>query len=402
MSRKLWYVVLVLPLGLLGCNRGKAPPESAKPPEVMVAVPVTDHIVNYEVFIGRTQAVNRVDLRARVTGYLDKVYVGREDELQDGQMPPIREGDDVKKGQVLFVLQEKPFRDAQTQAEKNYEQLVAQRDFNQRNLDRIRTSGVGSSPADLDTAQTAYRTSESQVAAAKAAVEIAKQNLEWATIRAPFDGRIGRRLIDRGNDVKADDTILATIEQTDPLYAYFDVDERTTLAIGKLLPGGKVPADANRKFPVKLGLANERPEDFSHSGALKFADNRVDPSTGTLRMWGLFENPRHDLRSGMFVRVRMGIGDPQETLFIAETALNSDQGRKYVYVVDDENKIVYMPVEPGQRKDGLIAVNQRKEGDHSGLQPGERVVVDGLQRVRSQMVVVPREVPMPRATEEGR
>jgi multidrug efflux system membrane fusion protein len=401
MLRKLWYVPLLLPLGLLGCNRAKTPPENAKPPEVMVALPVKDSIVNYEVFIGRTQAVNRVDLRARVTGYLDKVYVGREDETQDGEKPPIREGDDVKKGQVLFVLQEKPFRDALTQAEKNYEQLVTQRDYNQRNLERIRTSGIGSSPADVDNAQTAYRTSESQAAAAKAAVEVARQNLEWATIRAPFDGRIGRRLVDRGNDVKADDTILATIEQLDPLYAYFDVDERTTLAIGKLLPDGKVPADAPQKFPLTLGLANERPENFAHKGMLKFADNRVDPGTGTLRMWGLFENPRHDLRSGMFVRVRMGIGDPRDTLFIAETALNSDQGRKYVYVVDDENKIVYTPVEPGQRKDGLIAVNERKDGDHSGVKPGERVVVDGLQRVRAQMVVAPRDVPMPRATEEG-
>ncbi len=367
----------------------------------MVATPVKDRIVNYEVFIGRTQAVNRADLKARVTGYLDKVYVGREDELQDGEKPPIREGDDVKKGQVLFVIQEKPFRDALTQAEKTYEQLVAQRDFNKRNMERLRTSGVASSPTDVDNAETAYRTSESQVAAAKAAVGIARQNLEWATVRAPFDGRIGRRLVDRGNDVKADETILATIEQMDPLYAYFDVDERTTLALGKLLPDGKVPPDATRKFPVKLGLANERPEDFSHSGTLKFADNRVDPGTGTLRMWGLFENPRHDLRSGMFVRVRMGIGDPQDTLFIAESALNSDQGRKYVYVVDDENRIVYTPVEPGQRKDGLIAVNERKEGEHSGLRPDEHVVVDGLQRVRSQMVVVPRDVPMPRATDEG-
>jgi multidrug efflux system membrane fusion protein len=392
MSRKLWCLVLLSAV-VLGCNRAKPPADDSKPPEVLVSVPVKDHIVNYEVFIGRTQAVNRVDLRARVTGYLDKVYVGRdEEETESGEKPPIHEGDDVKKGQVLFVLQEKPFRDALTLAEKNYEQLLTQRDFNRRNMDRIRTTGVASSPGDLDTAETAYRTSESAAAAARANVEIAKQNLEWATIRAPFDGRIGKRLVDRGNDVKAEETILATIEQLNPLYAYFDVDERTTLRIGGLLTNGKVPADAARKFPVTLGLANERPENFSHPGLLKFADNRVDPSTGTLRMWGLFDNRKLDLKSGMFVRVRMGIGEPQEALFIAETALNSDQGRKYVYVVDDENKIVYTPVEPGQRKDGLIAV--------SGVKEGDRVVVDGLQRVRAQMMVAPHDVPMPRATDE--
>jgi RND family efflux transporter MFP subunit len=392
MPRKFWPLVLLLPAALAGCHHPKSQVDDGKPPEVMVSTPIKDSIVNYAVFTGRTQAVNRVDLQARVTGYLDKVYVGREDELQDGQPPPIREGDDVKKGQVLFVLQEKPFRDALTQAEKNYDQLVTQRDFNKRNLERVRSSGVGSSPADLDTAETAYRTSDSQVAAARAAVEIAKQNLEWATIRAPFDGRIGKRMVDRGNDVKADNTVLATIEQVNPLYAYFDVDERTTLRIGSLLANGKVPADATVRFPLTLGLANERPEDFSHKGTLKFADNKVDPGTGTLRMWGLFENPRLDLKSGMFVRVRMGVGEPQETLFLAETALNSDQGKKYVLAVDEDNKVVYTPVEIGQRKDGLIAV--------TGLKGDERVVVDGLQRVRAQMVVSPHEVPMPRATEE--
>ncbi len=394
MLRKLRLLALLLPAAVLvGCHRPKAQTEDGKPPEVMVATPVKDAIVNYAVFTGRTQSVNRVDLRARVTGYLDKVYVGREDESQDGAPPPIREGDDVKKGQVLFVIQEKPFHDALTQAEKNYDQLVTQRDFNKRNMDRMRNSGPGASPADVDNAETAFRASEQQVAAAKAAVEIAKQNLEWATIRAPFDGRIGRRQVDRGNDVKADDTILASIEQVNPLYAYFDVDERTTLRIGSLLPNGKVPSDAAQKFPLTLGLANEKPEDFSHKGALKFADNKVDPSTGTMRMWGLFENPRLDLKSGMFVRVRMGIGEPQPTLFLAETALNSDQGRKYVFVIDEDNKVVYTPVETGQRKDGLIAV--------TGLKGDERVVVDGLQRVRAQMVVAPHEVPMPRATEEG-
>jgi multidrug efflux system membrane fusion protein len=393
MPRNLGWLVLLLPVLLAGCNRGRTHAEDPRPPEVLVSAPVKDRIINYEVFIGRTQAVNRVDLRARVTGYLEKVYVGRADGGEDSERPAVREGSDVKKGQVLFVLQEKPFRDALTQAEKNLESLTTQRDFNKRTSDRMRAGGVGVSPTDLDVAETAYRTSESQVAAARAAVALARQNLEWATIRAPFDGRIGKRLVDRGNDVKAEETILATIEQIDPLFAYFDVDERTTLRIADLLQDGQVPPDAARLFPLTLGLANEKPENFAHAGTLDFADNRVDPSTGTLRMWGLFENKKHDLKSGMFVRVRIGVGEPQETLFLAESALNSDQGRKYVYVIDDDNKVVYTPVEPGQRKDGLIAVKGVKEGD--------RVVVDGLQRVRAQTVVAPREVPMPRATDEG-
>jgi multidrug efflux system membrane fusion protein len=391
MSRRLWCLVLLLPVAA-GCNQAKSQPEDTGPPEVMVSLPVRSDIINYEVFTGRTQAVQRVDLRARVTGYLEKVYVGRDADVESGR-PTFREGGDVKKGDVLFVLQQKPFVDAVTLTERNLDQLTTQRDFNKRNMDRMRTSGVGVSVADQDNAETAFRTSESQVAAARASLELARQNLEWATIRAPFDGRIGKRLVDRGNDVKAEDTILATIEQIDPLYAYFDVDERTTLRIRNQFPEGLVPPDAAERFPLALGLANERPENFGNAGRLEFTDNRVDPSTGTLRMWGLFENRNHDLKSGMFVRVRMGIGRPQQALFIAESALNSDQGRKYVYVVNGENKAVYTPVTLGQRKDGRIAVEGLKEGD--------RVMVDGLQRVRSGLEVAPREVPMPRAADEG-
>jgi RND family efflux transporter MFP subunit len=391
MSRRLWCLLLLLPVAA-GCNQAKPPPEDTGPPQVTVSLPVKSDIVNYEVFTGRTQAVQRVDLRARVTGYLDKVYVGRDADMETGR-PVFKEGGDVKKGDTLFVLQQKPFVDAVTQAEKNFDALVSQRDFNKRNMDRMRTSGTGVSVADLDNADTAYRTSESQVAAAKATLELARQNLDWATIRAPFDGRIGKRLVDRGNDVKAEDTILATIEQIDPLYAYFDVDERTTLRIRTEFPDGLVPADAADRFPLALGLANEKPENFSNAGRLEFTDNRVDPSTGTLRMWGLFENRNHDLKSGMFVRVRMGIGRPQHALFIVEGALKSDQGRKYVYVVNNENKAVYTPVTLGQRKDGRIAVQGLKETD--------RVLVDGLQRVASDQEVLPREVPMPRASDEG-
>jgi multidrug efflux system membrane fusion protein len=390
MSRRLWCLVLLLPVA--GCGQAKSQPEESGPPEVMVSLPVKADIINYEVFTGRTQATERVELRARVTGYLEKVYVGRDADVETGRKV-IKEGADVKKGDVLFVIQQKPFVDAVTQAEKNLDLLMTQRDFNKRNMDRMRTSGIGASPSDLDTAETAYRTSESQVAATRAALELARQNLAWATIRAPFDGRIGKRLVDRGNDVKAEDTILAVIEQIDPLYAYFDVDERTTLRIRDQFPEGLVPEDAAERFPLALGLANEKPENFKHAGSLQFADNKVDPSTGTLRMWGLFENQKHDLKSGMFVRVRMGVGTPEPALFVAEGALNSDQGRKYVWVVNDESKVVYTPVTLGQRKDGRISVGGLKEGD--------RVVVDGLQRVRSGQEVAPKEVPMPRATDEG-
>jgi RND family efflux transporter MFP subunit len=358
---------------------------------VKVSEPVREYIVNYEVFTGRTQSVNRVDLKTRVTGYLEKIYVGRDSDENGKKV--IKEGDDVKKGDVLFVLQQKPFEDAVAQARGNLEQLRLQVGFNRRDSDRLEKSTAGVSPSDLDRARTALTTSEASVKTAEAALSRAQQDLDWATIRAPFDGRIGKRQVDRGNDVKADETILASIEQIDPLYAYFDVDERTLLKIGGLLPNGKVPADAATKFPLTVGLANEKPEDFSHHGTLQFADNKVDPSTGTLRMYGLFENPKGDLKSGMFVRVRMGVGAAQPSYFVAESALSSDQGRRYLYLLDDENKVLYVEVTVGQRKDGLIAV----EGKDRKLKGNEKIIVDGLQRVKPKMEVNPTVVEMPRA-----
>jgi RND family efflux transporter MFP subunit len=393
MPRRLWSLLLLVPVAHFGCNRTNQKADEAPPkPEVKVSEPVREYIVNYEVFTGRTQSVNRVDLKTRVTGYLEKLYVGRDADIEDGKKV-IKEGDDVKKGDVLFVLQQKPFEDAVAQARGNLEQLRLQVSFNKRDYQRFSESKSGASPADLDRALTAVTTTEASVKTAEAALSRAQQDLEWATIRAPFDGRIGKRQVDRGNDVKADETILASIEQIDPLYAYFDVDERTLLRIGGLLPNGKVPADAATKFPLTAGLANEKPEDFSHHGTLQFADNKVDPSTGTLRMYGLFENPKGDLKSGMFVRVRMGVGAAQPSYFVAESALSSDQGRRYVYLLDDENKVLYVEVTVGQRKDGLIAV----EGKDRKLKGNEKIIVDGLQRVKPKMEVNPTVVEMPRS-----
>jgi RND family efflux transporter MFP subunit len=364
---------------LAGCN-GTEPLSVAggKPPEVQVSVPVADTLADYEVFTGRTQAFQSVDLKARVSGYLDQA--------------PFEQGDDVKKGDVLFVIQQKPFQDALNQAKATRDQQKALLAYNEALYQRDRGLTMKGSVG-LEELQQVRANRDSLAAGvrgAEAAVEIAQQNLDWTVIRASFDGRISRRLVDPGNDVQAGNTVLASVVQVDPLYAYFDVDERTLLRICDLLPQGKVPSDAAQKLPVLLGLANEKPEDFSHKGTLKFADNKVDPTTGTLRMWGTFENPKRDLRPGLFIRVRLGIGQPRPALFIAESALGSDQGRRYVYVVNEQNQVVYTPVEVGQRKDGLIAIEK-------GLQGGERIVVNGLQRVRSQMEVQPTSVPMPRA-----
>jgi multidrug efflux system membrane fusion protein len=387
MFRRGWMLFLPLTLALLfGCeDNGASPGTQADKPEVQVSSPVSDTLTDYEVFTGRTQAFNTYEIRARVTGYLDQA--------------PFQQGDDVKKGDVLFVIQQKPFRDALNQAKGTRDQQKAQLTYYDALYKRNRNLSTNGSATVEETQQSrASRDgTEAALRSAEAAVEIAQQNLDWTVIRAPFDGRMSRRLVDVGNDVLADNTILATLVQLDPLYAYFDVDERTLLRIGPLLVQGKVPPEAYQKFPVMLGLANEKPEEFSHKGELKFADNKVDPNTGTLRMWGTFENTKLDLRPGLFIRVRMGIGDPKSSLFVSEAALGSDQGRRYLYLVSPENKIVYTPVEVGQRKNGLIAV-QPAQGYQ--LSPSDRIVVSGLQRVRPKMEVESKLIPMPRVKSE--
>jgi RND family efflux transporter MFP subunit len=317
---------------------------------------------------------------------------------------PFKEGEDVKKGQVLFVIQQKPFKDVLRQAKATRDQQKAQLTFNEatynRNMDLSRKGNAVISKEDVQLSLSLRDASKSAVEAAEAAVEIAQQNLDWTEIRAPFDGRISRRLVDPGNDVITDNTILASLVQLDPLYAYFDVDERTLLQIGNQFPKGMIPSNAADLFPVTLGLANEKPEAFSHHGVLKFADNKVEPTTGTLRMWGIFENSKYDLKPGLFIRVRMGIGKPQEAWFVAEAALGSDQGRQFLYLVNTEKKddgttkevVAYFPVEVGQRKDGLIAV----KGVNRDFTAEDRIVVKGLQTIRPKISVEPRLVEMPR------
>jgi RND family efflux transporter MFP subunit len=375
-------LILLLFFAAAGCGDKSTQPQSNGPPTVEVSLPISDTLTNYEFFTGRTQAINSVELRSRVTGYLEKA--------------PFREGEDVKKGDVLFVIQQKPFEEALKQAKATRNQQKAQLTYNEANYKRnqgLFEKGNGViSREELEQSRAARDGSQAAVEAAEAAIQIAQQNFDWTVIKAPFSGRISRRLVDPGNDVITDNTMLASLVQLDPLYAYFDVDERTLLHIGSLLPEGKVPLDpevAAKQFPVMLGMANEKPEDFSHKGVLKFADNKVEPTTGTLRMWGIFENHQLDLKPGLFIRVRMGIGEPRPALFVAEAALGSDQGRQYLFVVNDQNKIAYTPVIVGQRKNGLIAV--------SGLEGGERVVVNNLQAVKAQMEVEPKSVPMPKA-----
>ncbi len=380
LSWRLWAAgALLAGAAAVGCDSEPPAPPPSKP-TVEVSNPVLDSVADFEVFTGRTQAMHSVDIKARVTGELMEMH--------------FKEGEDVKKGQTLFKIDSRPYDATLAQAAAMVNQASTHGQSMQDIYSRDLRSPAATPEATLIQDRDNLDEAKATLKASQATRQAAQNNVDYCVIKAPFDGRISRLNIDLNNDVIADNTVLASLVQLDPLYGYFDVDERTLLRIGALLPHGEVPADASVKFPLTLGMANEKPEEFSHKGTLRIADNKVDPTTGTVRMWGVFANPDYDLKPGMFVRVRLDVGQPRPALFVAEEALGSDQGRRYLYVVNDDNKIVYTQVEVGQRKDGWIAVAP-VQGYH--LTAKDRVVVNGLQRVHSDQEVEPKPVAMPRA-----
>ncbi len=215
--------------------------------------------------------------------------------------------------------------------------------------------------------------SEAAVRVATANLGTANLHLSYTKVRPKVSGRISRTMFDPGNLVKADESILTTLVTLDPIFAYFEVDERTLLMMRRYVEQGKVKTGDEREVPVLMGLADE--EGFPHRGTINFVDNQLDVATGTLQVRGTFPNPKHMLAPGLFVRVRLPIGDPYEAILIDEQALATDQGQKFVYVIDDAGNAQYRRIEVGKLQNGQRVVRK-------GVALGERVVVSGLQRVR--------------------
>ena len=219
---------------------------------------------------------------------------------------------------------------------------------------------------------------------AEAALHSSDLNLNGPASSAPISGRISRQMIDPGNMVVADTTVLTTLVSLDPMYAYFDVDEASTLRFRRLLEAGKVKSARETKSPVYLGLADED-DKYPHEGTIDFVDNRLNPSTGTLRVRGRFDNHKQFLAPGMFVRIRVPIGQTHPAILATERAIGSDQGQKFLYVLNDKNAVVYREVQIGAFEKGLRVIE-------SGLAPGERFIINGLQRVKPGDTVQPKLV----------
>ncbi len=360
---------------LNGCGHSPAQISDPPAPEVEVGLPVTKQIVDYVDFTGRTDAMPTIDVRARVSGYLDKVK--------------FREGFDVKEGDVLFLIDPRTYQADYDSKVANLAQARAHLTHMESNYKRAENliAKQAVSQADFDLAVGDRDEAEAAVKKAEADLHTADLNLKWTRVLAPISGRISRQNIDPGNMVKADETVLTTIVSLDPIYAYFDVDEAAMLRFRRLMEAGKVKSAREAKSPVYLGLADED-DKYPHEGTIDFVDNRLNASTGTLRLRGRFDNHKQFLSPGMFVRIRVPIGPMHQAILATERAIGSDQGQKFLYVLNEKNEVVYREVQIGAFQNGLRVIE-------SGLGPDERFIVNGLQRVKPGDTVQPKLVQSP-------
>jgi RND family efflux transporter MFP subunit len=365
-------------LALAGCARAPSEAPPAAPPPVTVSYPVEREVTDYADFTARTAAVDSVEVRARVSGYLDTVH--------------FKEGALVKKGDVLFEIDPRTYQAILRQAEGNLEAVEARVERLGADFQRAQRM-LGSraiSREEYDKVVGDRLEAVASRAAAKAAAERARLDLGFTRVTAPVSGRVSRYVVTVGNLVQAGDagggTLLTTIVSVDPTYAYFDVDERTVLRVKQLIREGQLKSPDDGKIPVWLGLADE--DGHPHRGVINFRDNQVNAKTGTLKVRAVFPNKDEALTPGLFARVRVPISPPHKALLVSERALDTDQGQKVVYVVDKDNKVVSRPVRLGALHDGLREITD-------GLRSGDRVIVNGLQQVRPGLTVEPNLVDMP-------
>jgi RND family efflux transporter MFP subunit len=373
--------ILALSLGLAGCARAPSAAPQAAPTVVSVSHPVEREITNYADFTGRLEAVFSVEIRARVTGYLGQVF--------------FKDGDEVKEGALLFEIDPRLYKADLDRIESTLAQQEAHSKRLEADYQRAAAlyARASVSREEFDRYSGDRAESIASVGVARASRDYVKLNFEFTKVRAPISGLLSRRMVDPGNMVQADTTPLTTIVSLDPMYLYFDIDERTVLKVRGLVREGKLPSrDQGAVAPILAALADE--EGFPHKGVINFNDNKVNPKTGTLRVRGVIENPVvkgksfRQLSPGLFARVRLPLSEPHRALLVSERAIDTDQGQKILYVVDDKNMVDSRPVRLGKIHDGLRAIED-------GLKPGERVIVVGLQQVRPGAVVEPKLVDMP-------
>lgn len=351
---------------LTGCEKAQSAPP---PPQVTVAPAISRMVADEDEFTGHFEAVNSVEVRPRVGGFVERVAFA--------------EGAIVHQGDPLFTIDARPYEAEVSRAEAVLEQARTRKALADQELERAQrlVSTQAISREELDARTSGRAESESAIRAAEAALRIAKLNLEWTVVRAPITGRVSRAEVTTGNLVQAGPpaaTLLTTIVSLDPIYVYFDSDEQAYLKYMKdaVAPIGR---------PAYVGLASET--GFPHEGKVDFVDNRVDRSAGTIRVRAVLPNKSLLFTPGLFARVRLVGGEQRAATLIQDRAIGTDQDRKFVLVLGDSSTLAYRPITVGPLVDGLRVVQ-------SGLKPGDRVVVNGMMRVRPGMKVLAQNTEM--------
>jgi membrane fusion protein, multidrug efflux system len=349
-------------------------------PVVPVGKPALRQVIDHADFTGRTAAAQSVEVRARVTGYLVKA--------------PFKEGSEIKAGDVLFEIDPRPYQaqydNALAQVELHKASLKLAKLNNKRILEISRTPGAVSQQ-ELDQNRAAVEEAEVRLKASQATLDIHKLNLDFTRVRSPINGKVSRCHLTPGNLVTQDQTLLTTIVSLEPMYVYFNMEERILLPIHRAINEGKVKGEADGVKPIHMGLQGE--DGHPHEGTINFINNRIDTDTGGIEVRGVFANPRPAggvalLLPGMFVRVRLPIGSPYTSLVLPDRAVVMDKGEAFVFVVTAKNTLERRPVQLGPQQDGGLRVVR------SGVTAEDLVVLNASPGLKAGQAVQPKRTPV--------
>jgi multidrug efflux system membrane fusion protein len=373
--KRLLPVTVYILLCCAGCTEppGQQGDYQAQPPEVTVARPIRKQVTDWDEYTGRFSAVETVEIRSRVSGYLEQVN--------------FTEGSIVAQDTLLFIIDPRPYQALldEKQADEKQAQALLRRAENELRRDHRLFDTRAISADQLDLSTQARNEAQAALEAARAQVQSATLDLDFTRIRAPVSGRISRALVTRGNLVSGgseNSTLLTTIVSMDPIYFYFTSDEQAYLHYIRLDLAGERKSSYAKRNPVRLRIGDET--EFLHQGYMDFVDNRLDESTGTMLVRAVFDNPDHLFVPGMFGKIQLLGEGPYPAMLIPPEAIANDQGRQIVYVIDEHNTARIKRIDPGQLLNGLRIVRE-------GLAADDRIVINGIQRVRPGMEVSPAE-----------
>jgi len=366
-----FLIFVVFSICIAGCNSESGTPVESPPPDVTVASVLSRSVRTWDEFNGRVRAIQTVELRPRVSGYINRIAY--------------KEGSEVKPGDLLFVIDPRPYRDALHRAQAELERARSAANLAQSKTEHAHAlfAKQAISREEFNGRKNDLNQTAAEVRAAKAAVATAKLNLDFTEVRAPIAGRVSRAYLTAGNLARADQSMLTTLVSQDPMYVYFDCDEHSFLRYKKFALKND---HENTIYSVRVGLADE--EGFPHHGTVDFFDNQLNPATGTIRVRAVVPNPDRLLTPGLHARVQLQGSDELPVLLIDAKAILTDQDRKYVYVLGEGDKAFRRDITLGRQIDGLRIVQ-------SGLDTTDKVVVIGAQKIfHDGMIVKPQHVAM--------